>query len=78
MLILFLFFQLFSITLQDIVLVIDTLFLEKILINIDFKNCTQKQPENFYYKGKPENILNIKNKYDSYSSVYIIYISNIS
>ena len=70
MLMLFLFFQIFSITLQDYdyTMVIDSLFIENNEYDISLKNC---QSENFYYKGRPENITNMKNKYDSYSSVYI-------
>ena len=71
MLTLFLFLQIFSINLQDIEMVIDTLFIKNKQFYLIFKNCPQKLSENYYYRGKPENILNIKNKYDSYSLVYV-------
>ena len=74
MLKLFLFFLVFSITIQstqNYSMIVDSLFKQNQLFDIYLKNCPQKNSENLYYRGKPENFLNIKNNYDSYSSVYV-------
>ena len=79
MLQLFLFLQIISISLQDYEMIVDCIFEKNIKYDLDVTNCPQKRSDNYYYRGKPEIISNIKNKYDSYSSVFTPnnYILNI-
>ena len=51
-------------------MLVDNIFKLNQYFDISLANCPQKS-ENLYYRGKPENFINIKNKYDSYSSVYL-------
>jgi len=80
------FIILIKVSFQDIYAMLDKLYNDVNITNVNTLNCPKLDENNFYYRGRPANILNIIDKYDitdfnntiieGYKYVYVPNIQN--